>query len=94
MLEGLQAELPILVCFFDRKKRDEILRKRRNLKNKGIVIDEDLTIMNYKLLQKALSVTGSVECQRQNSRQTKERPHSYASYQNTNTKTYLSFLAT
>ena len=34
---------PILVRFFDRKKRDSVIISRRNLKNKGIVIGEDLT---------------------------------------------------
>ena len=34
---------PILVWFFDRKKRDSIISSRRNLKNKGIVSGEDLT---------------------------------------------------
>ena len=37
---------PILVRFFDRKKRDSIISSRRNLKNKGIVIGEDLTYAN------------------------------------------------
>ena len=36
---------PILVRFFDRKKRDNVIISRRNLKNKGIVIGEDLTYM-------------------------------------------------
>jgi hypothetical protein len=44
---------PVLVRFFDRKKRDEILRNRRKLKGKNLVVDEDLTVMNYKLLKKA-----------------------------------------
>jgi predicted nuclease with TOPRIM domain len=44
---------PVLVRFFDRKKRDEILRNRRKLKGKGVVVDEDLTVQNYKLLRKA-----------------------------------------
>ena len=44
---------PILVRFFDRKKRDTILANRRKLKNKGTVIDEDLTYANYQLSTKA-----------------------------------------
>lgn len=40
---------PILVRFFDRKKRDAILGNRRKLKNKGAVVDEDLTWANYRL---------------------------------------------
>ena len=39
----------ILVRFFDRKKRDSVLTSRRNLKNKGIVIGEDLTYANRRL---------------------------------------------
>ena len=44
---------PILVRFFDRKKRDSVLTSRRNLKNKGIVIGEDLTYANYQVFRKA-----------------------------------------
>lgn len=44
---------PVLVRFFDRKKRDLILSSRRNLKNKGYVIGEDLTFANYQLSKKA-----------------------------------------
>ena len=44
---------PILVRFFDRKKRDSVLTNRRNLKNKGIVIGEDLTYANYQVFRKA-----------------------------------------
>ena len=44
---------PILVRFFDRKKRDLLLSKRRNLKHKGVSIDEDLTLANYRLSQTA-----------------------------------------
>lgn len=40
---------PILVRFFDRKKRDSVIGARRALKNKGFVIGEDLTAANYKL---------------------------------------------
>ena len=44
---------PILVRFFDRKKRDSVLTSRRNLKSKGIVIGEDLTYANYQVFRKA-----------------------------------------
>ena len=44
---------PILVRFFDRKKRDSVIISRRNLKNKGIVIGEDLTYANYQVFRKA-----------------------------------------
>ena len=44
---------PILVRFFDRKKRDSVITSRRNLKNKGIVIGEDLTYANYQVFRKA-----------------------------------------
>ena len=44
---------PILVRFFDRKKRDSVLPSRRNLKNKGIVIGEDLTYANYHVFRQA-----------------------------------------
>lgn len=40
---------PIVVRFFDRKKREAVIGARRNLKNKGTVIGEDLTAANYKL---------------------------------------------
>jgi hypothetical protein len=46
---------PVLVRFFDRKKRDTILQNRRKLKGKNIVVDEDLTYLNYKLLKSAQS---------------------------------------
>ena len=44
---------PILVRFFDRKKRDQIIANRHNLKNKGIVIRDDLTFANYKVYMAA-----------------------------------------
>lgn len=44
---------PILVRFFDRKKRDSVIGSRKNLKNKGVVIGEDLTAANYKLSNEA-----------------------------------------
>ena len=43
---------PILVRFFDRKKRDSVLTSRRNLKNKGTVIGEYLTYANYQVFRK------------------------------------------
>jgi TolA-binding protein len=45
---------PVLVRFFSRRKRDQILANRRKLKNKGIVIGEDLTVANYKLYRDAM----------------------------------------
>lgn len=51
---------PILVRFFDRKIRDEVLRNRKKLKNKGYVIDEDLTFANYQLLKKASAHTATM----------------------------------
>jgi ribosome-binding ATPase YchF (GTP1/OBG family) len=44
---------PILVRFFDRKKRDAVIGARKALKNKGLVIGEDLTAANYKLSNEA-----------------------------------------
>ena len=44
---------PILLRFFDRKKRDSVIISRRNLNNKGIVIGEDLTYANYQVFRKA-----------------------------------------
>ena len=44
---------PILVRFFDRKKRDSVIISRRNLKNKGYVIGEDLTYANCQVFRKA-----------------------------------------
>jgi exosome complex exonuclease DIS3/RRP44 len=46
---------PIIVRFFDRRKRDEVLANRRKLKNKGVAIDEDLTFKNYKVSKAASS---------------------------------------
>ncbi len=45
---------PILVRFFDRKLRDQILANRRKLKNKGTVIGEDLTFANHKVYMAAV----------------------------------------
>ena len=45
---------PIIVRFFDRKKRDEVLRNRRNLKMKVFVVGEDLTYANYQVSKKAM----------------------------------------
>ena len=44
---------PILVRFFDTKKRDEILSNRRRLKEKGVVIEEDTTPSTYKIRRDA-----------------------------------------
>ena len=44
---------PILARFFDHKKRDSVIINQCNLKNKGIVIGEDLTHANYQLFRKA-----------------------------------------
>ena len=44
---------PILIRFFDRKKRDEVIQNRRKLAGKGVTIDEDLTQANYKLSKAA-----------------------------------------
>lgn len=44
---------PMIVRFFSRKKKDELLSKRRQLKGKKISIGEDLTSANYKLLKLA-----------------------------------------
>ena len=44
---------PILVRLFDRKKRDEILANRKKMKNKGLVIAEDLTFANYRVYSAA-----------------------------------------
>ena len=51
---------PILVRFFDRKKRDSILAKRRNLKNKGVSIGEDLTAATYKVYRDASKHSASL----------------------------------
>ncbi|KAL8560870.1 hypothetical protein ACOMHN_063260 [Nucella lapillus] len=44
---------PIIVGFFNRKKRDDVLASRRNLKGKGIVVGEDLTHTSYKVFRDA-----------------------------------------
>ena len=51
---------PVLVRFFDRKKRDLILQNTRKLKGKNVVIDDDLTFLNYKLLRTAQSNTATM----------------------------------
>ena len=43
---------PILVRFFDHKKRDSVIISQCSLKNKGIVIGEDLTHANYQVFRK------------------------------------------
>ena len=45
---------PILIRFFDRKLRDQILANCRKLKSKGIVIGEDLTFANHKVYVAAM----------------------------------------
>ena len=45
---------PIIVRFFDREKRDEVLSNRRNLKRKVFVVGEDLTYANYQVSKKAM----------------------------------------
>ena len=45
---------PILVRFFNRKLRDQILANCRKLKNKGIVIGEDLTFANHNVYMAAV----------------------------------------
>ena len=44
---------PIIVRFFDREKRDEVLSNRRNLKRKVFAVGEDLTYANYQVSMKA-----------------------------------------
>lgn len=44
---------PIIVRFHSRRVRGMVLEKRRNLKQSGVSIGEDLTQLNYKLLTKA-----------------------------------------
>lgn len=44
---------PILVRFFSRQKKSDILQNRRKLKQSGISISEDLTMANFKLLKEA-----------------------------------------
>lgn len=51
---------PILVQFLDRKKRDEVFSARRALRGKKIVIGEDLTPDNYKLLNDAFKHSGTM----------------------------------
>lgn len=41
---------PIIVRFLSRQARDLVLSNRRNLKNKGVAVGEDLTKANYNLL--------------------------------------------
>ena len=43
---------PIIVRFFSRILRDEIISKRKVLKGKGISIGDDLTPLNFKLLKR------------------------------------------
>lgn len=59
---------PILVRFFDRKKRDSVLANRRKLKNKGTVIDEDLTHANYQLSARAFKHSATLSVWSNNGR--------------------------
>ena len=45
---------PIIVRFFDCKKRDKVLSNRRSLKRKVFVVGEDLTYANYQMSKKAM----------------------------------------
>ena len=45
---------PIIVRFFDCKKRDKVLSNRRSLKRKMFVVGEDLTYANYQMSKKAM----------------------------------------
>ena len=45
---------PIIVRFFDREKRDEVLSNRHNLKRKVFAVGEDLTYGNYQVSMKAM----------------------------------------
>ena len=51
--DSFHRQRPIIVRFLDRKKRDLLITNRRNLKNQGIVIAEDLTPSNYKIYRQA-----------------------------------------
>lgn len=55
-----QRNRPILVRFFDRKKRDNIMANKKKLKNKGVVVGEDLTAANYKLYTAAYKHSASL----------------------------------
>ena len=44
---------PIIVKFLSRQKRDLVIFNRKNLKNKGVSVGEDLTAVNYRLLREA-----------------------------------------
>ena len=59
---------PIIVRFFDRKKRDEVLRNRRNLKRKVFVVGEDLTYVNYQVSMKATEHSATLAVWRPNGR--------------------------
>ena len=41
---------PIIVRFLSRQARDLVVSNRKNLKNKGVAVGEDLTKANYNLL--------------------------------------------
>ena len=57
---------PILVRFFDRKKRDQILGRRRNLKNKGILTGKDLTHAKYKVFRASAKYSASLNVRSSN----------------------------
>lgn len=42
----------VIVRFINRKLKESVIKNRRKLKNTGVVVVEDLTDMNYKLLQR------------------------------------------
>lgn len=48
-----KGKRPIIVKLTSHRKRQELLRNRRNLKSTGITIQEDLTARNRALLQEA-----------------------------------------
>ena len=62
------ADRPVIVRFFDREKRDEVLRNRRNLKRKVFVVGEDLTYVNYQVSMKATEHSATLAVWRPNGR--------------------------
>ena len=50
-----------IVRFQSRKLKDKVLANRRNLKNKGVAVDEDLTAANYKLVRDACKHSYTLE---------------------------------
>jgi regulator of replication initiation timing len=45
----------VIVRFINRKQKENAIKNRRKLKNTGVVVVEDLTDVNYKLLQRVKS---------------------------------------